>query len=249
MGKLALWEVLFQSLRFSPVRVIKPPPTALSQTHSTNHFAFHSSTTYTTAAYGSNPNVFIRLDSVGRPASVGSGSYATIASFHKLPLPLSRRSSSSPSPYATANIGSAVGSATYVTSTNGSGRYSHHIYSKPASTYLPSRVSYYASSQLTHLSQVNSSTIILEKDRRNSMEVNTGVLISPQPDQQGNKLMFLSECREFPSAPCLAGKNNFITTRVSTLLKSRASMTRFRDSFLPARAKDLSTPRYRPILL
>lgn len=115
---------------------------------------FCSSTTYTTAAYGSNPNVFIRLDSIGRAGSVGSGSYATIASFHKLPLPLSRRSSPSPSPYATANIGSAVGSATYITSTNGSGRYSHHIYSKPASTYCPSRVSYYASSQLTHLSQV-----------------------------------------------------------------------------------------------
>lgn len=113
---------------------------------------FCSSTTYTTAAYGSNPNVFIRLDSIGRAGSVGSGSYATIASFHKLPLPASRRSSPSPCPYATTNIGS----ATYIASTNGSGRYSHHIYSKPASTYCPSRVSYYASSQLTHLSQVSS---------------------------------------------------------------------------------------------
>ena len=26
------------------------------------------------------------------------------------------------------------------------------------------------------------------------------------PDKEGNKLMFLSEWREFPSAPCLAGK-------------------------------------------
>ena len=32
------------------------------------------------------------------------------------------------------------------------------------------------------------------------------VLISPKPDQEGNTLMFLSELREFPSAPCLAGK-------------------------------------------
>ena len=32
----------------------------------------------------------------------------------------------------------------------------------------------------------------------------TWVLISPYPDQEGNKLMFLSEWREFPSAPCLA---------------------------------------------
>jgi len=35
--------------------------------------------------------------------------------------------------------------------------------------------------------------------------------------------MFLSEWREFPSAPCLAEKKIFMTTRVSMLLKSRAS--------------------------
>ena len=34
----------------------------------------------------------------------------------------------------------------------------------------------------------------------------TGVLISPYPDQEGNKLMFLSEWREFPSVPCIAEK-------------------------------------------
>ena len=32
----------------------------------------------------------------------------------------------------------------------------------------------------------------------------TGFLISTYPDQEGNKLMFLSEWREFPSAPWLA---------------------------------------------
>jgi len=36
-------------------------------------------------------------------------------------------------------------------------------------------------------------------------------------------LMFLSEWREFPSAPCLAGKKNLKTACVSMLLKSRAS--------------------------
>ena len=36
-------------------------------------------------------------------------------------------------------------------------------------------------------------------------------------------LMFLSDWREFPSAPCLAGKKNVMTARVSMLLKSRAS--------------------------
>ena len=51
--------------------------------------------------------------------------------------------------------------------------------------------------------------------------------------------MFLSERHEFPSAPCLAGKN-LITARVSILLKSRPSLTCFRACFLPGRAKDLS---------
>jgi len=56
--------------------------------------------------------------------------------------------------------------------------------------------------------------------------------------------MFLSEWREFPSAPCLAGKKkNFMTARFSMLLKSRASLTCFRACFLPGRAKDLSAPR------
>jgi len=32
------------------------------------------------------------------------------------------------------------------------------------------------------------------------------VLISPYTDQEENKLMFLSEWREFPSAPCFARK-------------------------------------------
>ena len=71
------------------------------------------------------------------------------------------------------------------------------------------------------------------------------VLISPQPDQEGNKLMFLSEWREFPSAPCLVGgKKNLMTARASMLLKSRAFLTCFRACFLPGRAKDLSAPRY-----
>ena len=70
----------------------------------------------------------------------------------------------------------------------------------------------------------------------------TGVLISLYPDQERNKLMFLSEWREFPSAPCVAGKKNLMTARVSMLLKSRASLTCFRACFLPGRAKDLSAP-------
>jgi len=56
--------------------------------------------------------------------------------------------------------------------------------------------------------------------------------------------MFRSECREFPSAPCLEGKENLMAARVSTWLKLRASLTCFRARFFPGRAKDLSALRY-----
>jgi len=46
----------------------------------------------------------------------------------------------------------------------------------------------------------------------------------------------------FGALPC--GKRNLMTARVSNLLKSRASLTCFRDCFLPGRAKDFSSPRY-----
>ena len=71
----------------------------------------------------------------------------------------------------------------------------------------------------------------------------TRVLISPQPDLEGNRLMFLSEWRKFPSALCFAGKN-LMTARISILLKLRASLTCFRACCLPGRAKDLSLPQY-----
>jgi len=54
--------------------------------------------------------------------------------------------------------------------------------------------------------------------------------------------MFLSEWREFPSAPCLAEKKKNLTARVSMLLKSRASLICFQACFPPVRAKDLSAP-------
>ena len=54
--------------------------------------------------------------------------------------------------------------------------------------------------------------------------------------------MFLSEWREFPSPPCLAGKKELVTTHVSMLLKSRESLTCFVACFLLGRAKDLSAP-------
>ena len=61
--------------------------------------------------------------------------------------------------------------------------------------------------------------------------------------------MSQSEWREFPSAPCLAGKKKLMTARASMLLKSRASLTCFRACFLPGRAKDLPAPRYNAMVL
>ena len=39
-------------------------------------------------------------------------------------------------------------------------------------------------------------------------------------------------------------KENLMTTRVSMLLKSCASLISFRGTYIPGRAKDLSLPRY-----
>jgi len=50
-------------------------------------------------------------------------------------------------------------------------------------------------------------------------------------------LMFLSEQREFPSAPCLAGKKNLMRALFSMLLKSRLSSDML--PFSPVTRKDL----------
>ena len=70
-----------------------------------------------------------------------------------------------------------------------------------------------------------------------------GVLISHYPDQEGNKLMFLSERREFPSAPCLAGKKKLDDSSRLDVVEIARVPTCFRACFLPVRAKDLSAPR------
>jgi len=58
-------------------------------------------------------------------------------------------------------------------------------------------------------------------------------------------LMFLSEWREFPSAPCLAEKS-YMTARVSMLLKSRASPDML--PFTLCNKKSLATRQmYRPL--
>ena len=73
--------------------------------------------------------------------------------------------------------------------------------------------------------------------------INTVVLISPYPDQEGNKLMFLSECREFPSAPCLAEKNLDDSSRLDVVEIARVH-DMLPSFFLFGRAKDLSASRY-----
>jgi len=61
--------------------------------------------------------------------------------------------------------------------------------------------------------------------------------------------MFLSEWREFPSAPSLAGKKTLNdSSRLDVVEKSRASLTCFRACFLHGRAKELSAPLYCIIL-
>jgi hypothetical protein len=119
------------------------------------------STSYTTAAaYGSNPNVFIRLDNNrnrggGGEGSVASGgSYATIASFQKISL-------SAPAPYySTPLINGKLSTpintklstpihAVYAAPSSPAS--SAHIYCRP---HCPSRTSYYASSQISMNSKV-----------------------------------------------------------------------------------------------
>ncbi|KAI5712381.1 hypothetical protein M8J75_007860 [Diaphorina citri] len=85
-------------------------------------------TSYTSAAYATNPNVFIRLD------AMDAGSYDTIASFKKVPMASSVKSV--PSPYATTCV------------TSYKGKTSHHVYATPITYYASSNVS----SQVSHLS-------------------------------------------------------------------------------------------------
>ena len=55
--------------------------------------------------------------------------------------------------------------------------------------------------------------------------------------------MFLSEWREFPSAPCLARKKIDDSSRLDVVEIARP-LTCFRACFLPGRVRDLSAPRY-----
>ena len=58
----------------------------------------------------------------------------------------------------------------------------------------------------------------------------------------GNKLMFLSEWREFPLAPCLAEKNLDDSSRLD-IVDIACVLDMLPSFFLTSRAKDLSAPR------
>jgi len=106
--------------------------------------------------------------------------------------------------------------------------------------------------RFAHISQ-NGNPIKRQAIQRGETKKRMSGVVSPLPLHQyrgadkslagpgrGNKLMFLFKLRKFPSAPCLAGKTDLMTARVSMLLKSRASLTCSRACFLPGRA--ISTP-------
>jgi len=55
--------------------------------------------------------------------------------------------------------------------------------------------------------------------------------------------MFLSEWREFPSAPCLAGKKKLDDSSRLHVVETACVPDMLPSLFLPGRAKDLSAPR------
>ena len=56
--------------------------------------------------------------------------------------------------------------------------------------------------------------------------------------------MFLSEWREFPSAPCLAGKKELDDSSLLYVVEMARVPDMLPSLFFPSRAKDLSTPQY-----
>jgi len=56
--------------------------------------------------------------------------------------------------------------------------------------------------------------------------------------------MFLSEWREFPSAPCLAGKKKKLDSWCLDAVEIARVPDMLPSLFPPGRAKDLSVPRY-----
>ena len=56
--------------------------------------------------------------------------------------------------------------------------------------------------------------------------------------------MFLSEWREFPSAPYLEGKEKIDDSSLLNVVEIARSLTCFRGCFLSGGAKELSAPRY-----
>jgi len=60
--------------------------------------------------------------------------------------------------------------------------------------------------------------------------------------------MFLLECCEFPSAPCLAGKKKFDDSLRLDDVEIARVLDMLPSLFLPGRSKDLSASRYQVLL-
>ena len=124
---------------------------------------------------------------------------------------------------------------------NGGGGFLHRV--RKVKETMSNALPFFVSAFITQSSKYIFSILAITTHTFVTLWADTGVLISPYPDQEGNKVMFLSEWSEFLSAPCLAGKKYMMTARVLMLLKSRVSLTCFWACLLPGRAKDLSAPR------
>uniref|UniRef100_A0A336M573 CSON012001 protein n=1 Tax=Culicoides sonorensis TaxID=179676 RepID=A0A336M573_CULSO len=136
--------------------------------------------TYANAGYSGPQSVIIKLDPIGtnhRPSSAASGSYATIASLNKYQMPDITKTYNwfrGPSPYATTML-------------NGETNYHEpHLYDK-AESVASSKISYYASSQVTQLCTLSTPSKSLHSKASQNKKLNTDKLKS---------IAVLSECIE-----------------------------------------------------
>ncbi|XP_063697972.1 tyrosine-protein kinase RYK [Culicoides brevitarsis] len=121
--------------------------------------------TYANAGYNGPQSVIIKLDPNFRPSSVASGSYATIASLNKYQMPDITKTTYSwfrgPSPYATTNL---------------NGEYQEpHLYDK-AESVASSKISYYASSQVTQVCTLSTPSKSLHSRASHNKKLNTDKL-------------------------------------------------------------------------
>ena len=77
-----------------------------------------------------------------------------------------------------------------------------------------------------------------------SCVVNTGTLVSPQPDQEGNKLGIMSGTRAVSTTSRREMSKSFLFLQGKAPKEIHVILTETLACFLPGRAKDLSAPLY-----